>query len=128
MNDKELADNVVALGAGRKTEIMAGGHGNEHPETIYILDNGTLNAKDAEQFVCYWPLAGALMERVYEKRYSFMVMQMPVMTIQAPITTGEEYGDPSKRQSWASQVVAEPLPRAIIEACVKALATDQTGQ
>ena len=67
MNDKELADKVVALGLARETEIMAGGHGNEHPETIYILNDNTLNAKDAKQFVREWSVAGALMERVINK-------------------------------------------------------------
>ncbi|KKK76788.1 hypothetical protein LCGC14_2860130 [marine sediment metagenome] len=118
MNDKELADKVVALGVGLAQ--IAGGM------PLYSIDHGSIWLR-ADEFLRRWAVAGALMEKVYEKQYSFMVMQMPdempVMTIQAPITTGEEYGDPSKRQSWASQVVAEPLPRAIIEACVEALDT-----
>jgi len=121
VNDKELADKVVALGVGCTFEWGD----TEGVMRQYWAPDSETSGTAADKFVCDWRVAGALMEKVFDKKYSFMVMQMPddmpVMTIQAPITTGEEYGDPSKRRSWASQVVAEPLPRAIIEACVEAL-------
>ena len=110
MNDKELADAVVALGVGcaRLDKYQVA------PVTDNVREYGS-----AKWFVRDWRVAGALMERVYEKRYSFMVMQMPdekpMMTIQQPLTAEND------QKNWAAQVVNESLPRAIIEACVEAL-------
>jgi len=103
MNDKELADKIVALGMSRKTEIMAGGHGNEHPVTINILNDNTLNAQDNEQFVRDWRVAGALMEKCLEKN-----------TI-----TGLTYT--IKHAGFEVVHHNDSLPRAIIGACVEAL-------
>ena len=98
--DKLLADKVVALGLARETEIMAGGHGNEHPETIYILNDNTLNAKDAERFVRDWSVAGACFEALDRTVHDMISLIQSAVLIE------------QRERNW---------PRAIIEACVEEL-------
>ena len=118
--DKELADRIVALGVGEAGLVV-------QRELYRFLDTDLLWSFDdtADVFVRDWRVAGAGLDAIYKRGYSFLLMQMPdgmpVITIQAPITTGEEYSDPSERNSWASQVVNESLPRAINKAWVDAL-------
>ena len=105
MKDQELADRIYKL--------------------VGLCGFDALEAGKNYEYVRDARVAMALMEKVYEKQYSFMVIQMPdkkpMMTIQAPIQTAGEHADPSTRRSWASQVVNESLPRAINEACVEVL-------
>lgn len=113
MDNMELAAKIMALGIGEPLGLDA---------VFYPDDNNWIGVN---KFVRDPRVAMALMEKVYEKQYSFMVMQLPdkkpMMTIQAPIQTAGEYADPSTRNSWASQITNESLPRAITEACVEAL-------
>ena len=101
MNDKELADKVVALGVFR--------HWNINPARGYIIDDG-LGGERVEineaTFVRDWRVAGALMEKV------------------GRIEIRQEHdGTWSVDILWAkvSCTYNESLPRAIIEACVEAL-------
>ena len=56
MNDKELADRIVALWVGDY-------HIDNMPDYLYSLDNTPFSA---EQFVRDWRVAGAMMEKVCE--------------------------------------------------------------
>lgn len=116
--DQELADKVVALDVGRKTEIMAGGHGNEHPETIYTFGDGTLSAKDADRFVRDWRVAGALIDKLSHT----MVLKISTVDSAAwvDITEYSPNGDEEALPvGWEAHDVN--TPRAINEACVEAL-------
>ncbi len=124
VNDKELADKVVALGVGNKSKTQ---YSDINP--LWRTPSG--HHLDAPEFVRDWRVVGALLKQVFDRRFSFMVMQMPdgkpMMTIQRPIGSAGEYADPSTRRGWASQVVDNDLPRAITSACVSALSTGGSG-
>lgn len=103
MKDKDLADRVVALGVGKTG-----------PEPF---DNYYYHGKDAAvlafAFVRDWRVAGALMERCWsvdiyreDDRYD----------VEAWTRSGPEFG---RAHQYEGQ--DQSLPRAIIEACVKAL-------
>ena len=115
-----LADRIVALGIG-ETNIADWQTSTDD----YFLYTPTLKIFSADQFTHSWEVAGALMEKIYEKKYSFLVMQLPdeksMVTVQEPILTAGQYADPSKRRTWAAQVVDGSLIHAIIQACVEAL-------
>ena len=108
MNDKELADKVVELGVV-EDQFMA---------INYSLDAETLDDLIGG-FVRDWRVAGALMEKIYEKRYSFMIMQMPdgepIMTIQQPLTTENNH------KNWARNTKPLMPTFAQMGACVEAL-------
>ena len=98
MDDKELADAVVALGVGQH---MTGGRSG-----LYGI--GPHGSMSADKWVRFWPVAGALMDW----QCNFEVHH-----------AGDEYvmdiGIPGSHRRAAA--TNESLPRAIIEACVEAL-------
>jgi hypothetical protein len=99
MNDKELADAVVALGVG---EYSLG-----HP----VDPNGYTIGRQVmthERFVTDWRVAGTLMEKVTHAKI-FLAMNDKDWKVSAGIDGRTEGGR------------NESLPRAIIEACVAAL-------
>ena len=96
MNDKELADKVVALGVGNL--IAAGNYQIGESTGLY-----------AKQFVRDWRVAGALMERCQPTMaLDINPENPPWILIHTDIGKTYEGEDDS-------------LPRAIIEACVEAL-------
>ena len=110
MNDKELADKVVALGVGRQGHTKsADGVGFYYtPED----DCGEEDGMYSKLFVRDWRVAGALMEKVgtdscfhinlYPKCYDVDIFDNECLHV-------------------ANQRHDSSLPRAIIEACVGAL-------
>jgi len=104
MNDKELADRVVALGVGY-TEIFP------PARTTFYFHESIGMPMDAGEFLEKWDIAGALMEKAYhheqhyEKQTGWSVRVVSHCSANA-------------RHKWAEN---ESLPRAIIEACVEAL-------
>ncbi len=60
---KALADRVVALGVGSKQEIMAGGYGNAHPETVYLVE-GSIGGGSPSVFLNDGRVVLALMAKV----------------------------------------------------------------
>ena len=106
MNDKELADKVVALGVG-SADITVAFLGKYHAPDTYA------SPISADNFVRDCRVAGALMEKVDS------------VYVEALLSPGNA---PDKWQVQASMdamptewVVNESLPRAIIEACCEAL-------
>ena len=112
MNDKELADAVVALGIGTQVDYpkSSDGVGFYHtPED----DCGESDGVYSKLFVRDWRVAGALTKMV------------DAVYIEALFSPGNL---PDKWQVQASMdamptewIVNESPPRAIIEACVEAL-------
>lgn len=100
MNDKELADRVVALGVFRYWN-------NDSARGYVIMDSHELSA---EHFVRDWRVAGALMEKciVYEGLPWVDIWNNPIEFLDF---CGEQINEQSIHE----------LPRAIIEACVEAL-------
>jgi len=108
MNDKELADKVVALGVGAKWPV-------ESQTPRYHVDSKSARQNTGylmpELFVRDWRVAGALMEKI---------ACIEIDTIGNPwwvacnCTAGPQ---PHKYH----KAEGESLPRAIIEACVEAL-------
>jgi len=104
MNDKELADRIVALGVG---EV-----GAKHRIGAYgIFDGWEWSWNMEYHFVRDWRVSGALMERcdagevlIWQQKYTKATDVWIVET---------EIQDADARN--------ESLPRAIIEACVEAL-------
>ena len=62
MEDKELADRVVALGVGELLDP------DYHEQSYYHFDSDTWFSSD---FVCSWVVAGALMEKVNESDFAY---------------------------------------------------------
>ncbi len=102
MNDKELADKVVALGIGLSQ--IAGGM------PLYSIDHGSIWLR-ANEFLRRWGVAGALMEKVKRTDARYPIENNGSWNVHA-YNGPNKYGD-----SWKQ----ECLPRAIIEACVEAL-------
>ena len=117
MNDKELADAVVALGVGKyhPRTNEAGIHvssysglsinGHEIDGTEERVNSAiTILVTPYDKFVRDWRVAGALMEKCATGEYS--------------VLSDNEWSAlmNDDHQSWN-----ESLPRAIIEACVSAL-------
>ena len=98
MNDRELADAVVALGVGRECP----GVRFMRYRVIGMLET------EAERFVRDWRVAGALMEKVD----AVYVEALVGGRFQVQVMMGCESTDRHEDLS---------TPRAIIEACVKAL-------
>ena len=98
MNDKELADAVVALGVGCNGQVPGG----------YYFDHGRCYLGMSDRFVRDWRVAGALMEEVdscYPEKLINESWQVQASMDAMPT-------------EWIQN---ESLPRAIIEACVVAL-------
>ncbi len=102
MNDKELADAVVALGV----------HRYRVAEHVGIYDPPMSREQTDEEFLSDWRVAGALMEKCNNVRWC----RLTIDGFQALA----EYGEPERINNIAS-ANNESLPRAIIEACVEAL-------
>ena len=96
MNDKELADRVVALGVGSTDPIVTG---------LYWLNEP--DGEHAGLFVRDWRVAGALMEKCLSVEY-------------ITVSRTGEYSAVARTGNTADAVNTS-LPRAIIEACVEAL-------
>jgi hypothetical protein len=111
MNDKELADKVVALGAGSECKGFYSHVGSGFlPEKIqrtpaWFDRNNCLPAV----FVRDWRVAGALMEKC-QKVY--------VEYIGEPEQTVYARAENNRTWEWPA---GENLPRTIIAACVEAL-------
>lgn len=105
MNDKELADKVVALGVGARFPV-------ESQTPRYHLDSSSGRQNTGylmpELFVRDWRVAGALMENVR----SHKIGSIKWITLMRDIRR--------------IPLNAESLPRAIIEACVEALSERAT--
>ena len=110
MNDKDLADTVVAKGVGfAVTDIHYALH-NTNRVGIEMLP---------DDFVRDWRVAGALMEKVEAKGYDFVADVQAGK--QAIIRTGRWSGERCSTENTKGIGTDESLPRAIIEACVEAL-------
>ena len=99
MNDKELAGKLVAMGFLRWFETPDG-----HDGTFVVLPGVGVLATD--KALCYWPLAGALMEK------------WPTGITYCQFDDGGWVAVPKKGGPWIRN---DNLPRAIIEACCEAL-------
>ena len=95
MNDKQLADRVVALGVG-------------YDGYKFYMGESLISSK---YFVHDWRVAGALSEKVDGVEYAKLTDGRWQCLICPPDGT-------FMRDSWSEN---ESLPRAIIEACVDAL-------
>jgi hypothetical protein len=132
MNDKELADKVVALGVAAKAPCEKEWWLYYTPEIVPGLT--------AKNFVRDWRVAGALMERcqqnahelaintAWERFSMFMMVQIRYEPYLAP-----ELANPS--MFMMVQIRYEPYlapelanPRAVIEACVEALEDSGDGK
>ncbi len=120
MNDKELADKVVALGVGYRS--------GPHAYGIFLAEGTSERIGGPEDFVRDWRVAGALMEKMTmegpDKLRTVMGSYHPTLgSFEASVSTSatNPYGTYLDRSN-------ESLPRAIIEACVGALEPVQTGQ
>jgi len=110
MNDKELADAVVALGVGQK---------DPHQKILPYQAPDSNEWDEDELFVRDWRVAGALMEMWAEdQQHEFDIGSDKGLFYCAP-QAPDDY-------SWNSVcwIQNESLPRAIIEACVEALGED----
>ena len=97
MNDKELADKVVALGIAEQDRGF--------PDRFYIPN--VSGALFTDELVRDWRVAGALMEKACPVEYAMLYLSKLW-------GAWPENGDGTVYES-------ESLPRAIIEACVEAL-------
>ena len=98
MNDKELADRVVALGVGRHLGLASG----EGDLRIFGINKTPIG--NTGMFVRDWRVAGALMEKCH---------QFEVRIFGFKIKVGDSWVDNPEHPA--------DLPRAICEACVAAL-------
>lgn len=101
--DKELADAVVALGVGQKDE-----HQKILPYQAPMDIDGQWS--EANEFVRDWRVAGALMEKTKDH-----------ILIYESCDQWHVGWDLDQDGCPVCEVHNEPLPRAIIEACVEAL-------
>ena len=114
MNDKELADRIVALGG-----IARWGHDTALPPYIcFDMSPTTLFFQDISGFVRDWRVAGALMEAT-ENNDMLGEVRMGRDSDGYWVVDVEMFRSHKKADSRA-----RPLPRAICEACVEALTDD----
>ena len=110
MNDKELADKVVALGVGNNTH------------DLYAFGAYHVIGCAFSDFVRDWRVAGALMERMPDEvliwRINYEDEDLEGGEL-ISLQTGHAWVIEPTRTKDARQ--NESLPRAIIEACVEAL-------
>ena len=104
MNNEELADRVVALGVGEVSR-----------KRLPIIQYRFHEYFSAYKFVREWRVAGALMEKCWS---------VEIDKRGCPWWVAAER--PKKPQKFR-KAKNESLPRAIIEACVEALDSVQTG-
>ena len=105
MTDKELADRIVALGVGRANQIYPDGIGKFYQ---IDLDADWQTSVNEGKFVRDWRVAGALMEKCGGSFELCPSGKWQVRTFANIMGVHEKYN--------------ESLPRAIIVACVEALA------
>ena len=109
MNDKELADRVVALGVGAVLD--------DGITYLLVSDDGGYAFNPVTTFVRDWRVAGALMERAVKQDLWFNLFQDAHDQKRCVIDL--MYGPDNKEiTDMASD---RSLPRAIIEACCEAL-------
>ena len=104
MNDKELADAIVALRVG---EPLTERHRNGDVFVGYSIDRDDVHVLLADEFVRDWRVAGAMMERCFELDTTRTHEFNPYWPVQSAMSEHQFGG--------------APLPRAINEACVEAL-------
>jgi hypothetical protein len=114
MNDKELADRVVALGVGMRQDSEIG------PIYRYYYEIpgdsiGPLDLHDEKSFVVDWRVAGALMEKWPLLWYGPGILADLGKFV--AIAMNDKHDNIAEAHN-------ESLPRAIIEACVEALDKD----
>jgi len=102
MNDIELADAVVALGVVKR-------YPDEREWWCYFSDE--VGQHTTKTLVRDWRVAGSLMERCFELNTTRTHAFNPYWPVQSAMSEHQFGG--------------ESLPRAIIEACVKALNGEQ---
>ena len=107
MNDKELADRVVAFGVGKANQIYPDGIGKFYQVDV---DADWQTSVNESKFVRDWRVAGALMERCLSLDYDQADEEHTVSVWTAASFTGP-----------SATIGNESLPRAIIEACCEAL-------
>jgi len=112
MNDKELADAVVALGVGEATEWVSGlwryTIGGDY--SGYDLDAGS--------FIEDWRVAGALMEKIPTDGHGDEDRYFEVAKLEDKYEASATH-----IEGCYSIAYNKSLPRAIIEACVGALSS-----
>ena len=123
MNDRELADRIVALGVGSMLSAK-----NKHGVYVrsypwYEVNDDEFMAgstkKSASHFVRDWRVAGAMMEKVINKDNR---EDNGNYDIQTHHESGKYWTMIDSNHGWANEGVQnESLPRAINEACVEAL-------
>jgi len=105
VNDKELADKVVALGVGK---FLPAKQGKIHLRSEDGYNIGFLDSTLSE-FVRDWRVAGVLMERLFQQdNFSFASTLKLWSALASARFVLHEDND-------------ESMPRVIIEACVEAL-------
>ncbi len=110
MNDKDLADRIVALGVGVIRPILAIRNQKEVAEHIYIPPMcDALSAGGPNMFVRDPRVAMAMMEKLLDKQDFRMAAQILDSTTRAVLIVGQSEGQ------------GDSLPRAINEACVEVL-------
>ena len=114
MNDKELADRVVALGVGKANQIYPDGIGKFYQVDV---DADWQTSVNESKFVRDWRVAGAMMERCRNIHIYWDDIDFSVVA-HGPFVTGKTTG---KGEVDALSKNFYPLPRAIIEACCEAL-------
>jgi len=114
MNDKELTNKVVALGVGESALADAG-------EMLYRFDGGGSWQFDdtADEFVRDWRVAGALMEKCYDVHMFWDDVGFACVATSMPVG---KHGEETFKRGSTDGYDRNDAPRAIIEACVEALA------
>ena len=110
MTDKELADRVVALGVGAVLD--------DGITYLLVSDDGGYAFNPVTTFVRDWRVAGALMERCKAD------MKGPV-TIYVSTPSNQDFHVRAFDGLRGYESESESLPRAVVEACVKALNGEQ---
>ena len=107
MNDKELADKIVALGVGKANQIYPDALGR-----FYQIDTNAdwQTSVNETKFVRDWRVTGALMEKEELVSVRYWMTDIGVWHVE------HDYMPPDGKI-----FVSESLPRAICEACVDAL-------
>ena len=104
MNKKRLADRIVALGVGLRNP-------DEKDWFVYGIPS-LFPATTAKHFVRDWRVAGALMEKV------------PTIELAQLVNSQGWAAQAANEDCLYTEVRNESAPRAIIEACVEALETN----
>ena len=120
MNDKELADRVVALGVGKKQGRSYSVRSNQLPDDpvpVWTL-------RTSAGFVRDWRVAGALMEKCGEEKELWLNVFKDAHD-QHRCAIDEMIG--AENEEIVDEASDSSLSRVIIRACVKALETVRQG-